>query len=130
MHFNNKIGAIVEIEAGDEDVAASEQLKTIANDVCMHITATKPLALNKDSFDADVIEKERAIATEQVKDKPANIIEKIVDGKINKFLADNCLVNQKFVKNEEITVEQAVAQAAKAAGGQAVIKRFERLEIA
>jgi elongation factor Ts len=130
VHFNNKIGAIVEIEAGDEAVAASEQLKTIANDVCMHITATKPLALNKDSFDADVIEKERAIATEQVKDKPANIIEKIVDGKINKFLADNCLVNQKFVKNEEITVEQAVAQAAKAAGGQAVIKRFERLEIA
>ena len=130
VHFNNKVGAIVEIEASDASVAASEQVKSIASDVCMHISATKPLALNKDSFDAEVIEKERAIATEQVKDKPANIIEKIVDGKINKFLADNCLVNQKFVKNEEVTVEQAVAQAAKAAGGTAVIKRFKRIEIA
>jgi elongation factor Ts len=130
IHFNNKIGAIVEIEANDASVASSEEVKSIASDVCMHISATKPLALNKDSFDAEILEKERAIAAEQVKDKPANIIDKIVDGKMNKFLADNCLVNQKFVKNEEVTVEQAVSQAAKAAGGTAVIKRFARIEIA
>jgi elongation factor Ts len=130
IHFNNKIGAIVEIEADSAEVAASDEIKNVANDVCMHISATKPLALNKDSFDPEIIEKERSIAADQVKDKPANIIDKIVDGKINKFLADNCLVNQKFVKNEDMTVEQTVAAAAKAAGGTAVVKRFERIEIA
>lgn len=130
IHFNNKVGAIVEIEADSAAVAASEELKEAAAGVCMHISATKPLALNKDSFDPAVIAKEEEIAKEQVKDKPANIIEKIVEGKINKFLADNCLVNQKYVKNEELTVEQAVAQAAKAAGGKATIKKFTRVEIA
>ncbi len=130
IHFNNKAAAIVEIETSGAAVAASPLLKEVASGACMHICATKPLALNKDSFDPAVIAKEREIAADQVKDKPANIIEKIVDGKINKFLADNCLVNQKYVKNEELTVEQAVAQAAKAAGGTAVIKRFSRVEIA
>jgi elongation factor Ts len=130
IHFNNKAGAIVEIEADSKAVASSSQIKEIASGVCMHICATKPLALNKDNFDPQIIAKEREIAAEQVKDKPANIIEKIVDGKMNKFFADNCLVNQKYVKNEELTIEQAVSQAAKAAGGKAVVKKFARLEIA
>lgn len=130
IHFNNKVGAIVEIEASDASVASSDELKEIATGVCMHISATKPLSLNKDSFDPAIIEKEKAIAMDQVKNKPANIIEKIVEGKMNRFLADNCLVNQKFVKNEEMTIEQAVAAAAKAAGGTAVVKKFSRIEIA
>ncbi len=130
IHFNNKVGAIVELEASDAATAKSEELKKIAEDICMHISALNPMALNKDNVDPEAIEKEKAIAAEQVQNKPANIIDKIVEGKINKFLSENCLVNQKFVKNEELTVEQAVAQAAKAAGGTASIKRFDRIEIA
>lgn len=127
VHFNHKVGAMVEIEADRADVACA--VKPVADDICMHITAMNPLALDQNSFDPEVIEKERAIAAEQVKDKPANIIDKIVDGKIGKFFKDNCLVEQSFVKDDSKTVGQALADAAKAAGGEAKIKRFVRIEI-
>jgi len=128
VHFNNKVGAMVDVEASSDDVAKAVQ--TAANEICMHISAMNPVSLDKDSVDPTVIEKERAIAAEQVKNKPANIIDKIVDGKIAKFLKDNCLVEQVFVKDDSKTVGQALADAAKAAGGKAKIKRFVRIEIA
>ena len=127
VHFNNKVGAMVEIET-DSD-AVSEEVKPVADGICMHITAMNPMALDQNSFDPEVIEKERKIAAEQVKDKPSNIIDKIVDGKIGKFLKDNCLVEQSFVKDDSKTAGQALADAAKAAGGEAKIKRFVRIEI-
>lgn len=126
VHFNNKVGAMVEVET---DVAANEELKSLANDITMHITACKPIAVDRTAVDADVVAKERAIAAEQVKNKPANIIDKIVDGKINKFFEDNCLVDQPFVKNEEVKVGKLLADTAKKAGGTATIKRFVRFEI-
>lgn len=128
VHFNNKVGAMVDVETSNDDVAKAVQ--TVANEICMHISAMNPASLDKDSFDPAVIEKERVIAAEQVKDKPANIIDKIVDGKIGKFLKDNCLVEQVFVKDDTKTVGQVLADAAKAAGGEAKIKRFIRIEIA
>ncbi|ARN56312.1 translation elongation factor Ts [Sedimentisphaera salicampi] len=120
VHFNNKMGALVKIVCENP----SEKLQKLADEVCMHIAAVKPMALNKESFDQEVIEKEREIAKEQMKDKPAQIIEKIVEGKINKMISENCLVNQKFVKNEEMTVEEAVKDA-----GGSKIAAFERVAI-
>ena len=128
VHFNNKVGAMVDVEASSDDVAKAVQ--TVANEICMHISAMNPVSLDQNSFDPAVIEKERAIAAEQVKNKPANIIDKIVDGKIGKFLKDNCLVEQIFVKDDSKTVGQVLTDAAKAAGGEAKIKRFIRIEIA
>jgi elongation factor Ts len=127
VHFNNKVGAMVEIEASSDDVANA--VTDVANGICMHIAAMNPVSLDSESFDPAVIEKERAIAAEQVKDKPANIIDKIVDGKIGKFLKENCLVEQPFVKDDSKTVGQTLTDAAKAAGGEAKIKRFVRIEI-
>lgn len=128
VHFNNKVGAMVEVETDSDEVAAA--VKQAADEICMHITAMNPVSLDRDSVDPAVIEKERAVAAEQVKNKPANIIDKIVDGKIAKFLKDNCLIEQAFVKDDSKTVGQALTEAAKAAGGQAKIKRFVRIEIA
>jgi elongation factor Ts len=128
VHFNNKVGAMVEVETDSDAVAAG--VKQVADEICMHVTAMNPVSLDQDSVDPAVIEKERAIAAEQVKNKPENIIEKIVDGKIAKFLKDNCLVEQAFVKDDSKTVGQALADAAKAAGGEAKRKRFVRIEIA
>ena len=127
VHFNNKDGSMAEIEADSPAVAAA--VKSVADEICMHITAMNPIALDKTSVDPAIIEKERAVAAEQVKDKPANMIEKIVDGKINKFLKEQCLIEQAFVKDDSKTVGQALADAAKAAGGTAKIKRFVRVEI-
>ncbi|MDD5135675.1 MAG: translation elongation factor Ts [Phycisphaerae bacterium] len=129
VHFNNKIGVMVEIETSDQSVADNAQFGLIAKDICMHITAINPLALDSSGIAAETIEKEKTIAADQVKDKPAEMIEKIVEGKMRKFYAENCLLSQGFVKEEKTTVEKVLADAAKAAGGKAKIKRFVRFAI-
>ena len=129
VHFNKKVGTMVQIETGDEATATAEPLKQTAVEIAMHITATKPLALDKDGIDADTIEREKTIFAEQVKDKPANIIEKIVEGKLKKFFVENCLLQQPFVKDDSKSVVQVVAETAKQAGGEAKIKRFVRFEV-
>ncbi|MGA2094000.1 MAG: elongation factor Ts, partial [Sedimentisphaerales bacterium] len=120
---------MVEFETGDAKTAASDEMKRTGADVAMHITATKPMALDKSGIAADVIEREKAIYAEQVKNKPANIVEKIVEGKMNKFYEENCLLEQKFVKDDSKTVAQVVNETAKKTGGTAKIKRFVRFDV-
>jgi elongation factor Ts len=129
IHFNEKVGTMVQIETSDETTATADVLKQTASDIAMHITATKPLALDKDQIDPGTIDREKAIFADQVKNKPANIIDKIVEGKIKKYYAENCLLQQAFVKDDSKSVEQVLADAAKQAGGQARIKRFVRFEV-
>jgi len=129
VHFNDKVAAMVEIETDSENARANEPLRQIANDIAMHITAIKPLALDRDSFESEVIEQEKAIAAEQVKNKPANIIDKIVQGKMAKFFKENCLVEQPFVKDDSKSVADVLTETAKGAGAKAKIKRFVRFEI-
>jgi elongation factor Ts len=129
IHFNHKVGTMVQIETGDDATAGAEAIKQTATDIAMHITATKPLALDKDDIDPATIEQEKAIFAEQVKDKPPQIVDKIVEGKIRKFFAENCLLQQAFVKDDSKTVEQVLADAAKEAGGQAKVAKFVRFEV-
>lgn len=129
VHFNQKVGTMLQIETGDDATADAETIKQTASDIAMHITATKPLALDKDQIDPETVEREKAIFAEQVKNKPAEIVDKIVEGKMKKFFAENCLLQQAFVKDDSKTVEQVLADAAKEAGGQASIKRFVRFEV-
>ncbi len=129
VHFNKKVGTMLEIAASDEKVASSDELKRIGADIAMHITATKPLALDKSGIDPKIIEQEKSIYAEQVKDKPANIVDKIVEGKMNKFFEENCLLDQKFVKDDTKTVAQVLEEAAKSAGGKATLKRFVRFDV-
>ena len=129
IHFNEKVGTMVQIETSDESTAAADVLKQTASDIAMHITATKPLALDKDQIVPETIEREKAIFAEQVKNKPANIIEKIIEGKMRKFFTENCLLDQPFVKDDSKSVAQVLADAAKQAGGEAKIKRFVRFEV-
>ena len=129
IHFNEKVGTMVEIETSDETTAAADVLKQTASDIAMHITATKPLSLDKDGIDPETVKQEKAIFAEQVKNKPANIIDKIVEGKIRKFFAENCLLEQPFVKDDSKSVAQVLTEAAEQAGGEAKIKRFVRFEV-
>jgi len=129
IHFNEKVGTMVQIETSDDNVAAADVLKQTASDIAMHITATKPLALDKDDIDSETIEREKAIFAEQVKNKPYNIIDKIVEGKMRKYFTDNCLLDQPFVKDDSKSVAQVLTGAAKQAGGEAKIKRFVRFEV-
>ena len=129
VHFNGKVGTMVQIDASSDDVAAADALKHTAADIAMHITAANPLALDKDEIDAETIEREKAIFAEQVKNKPANIIDKIVEGKLKKFFTENCLLAQAFVKDDSKTVAQVLAEAGKQAGGEAKIKGFARFDV-
>jgi elongation factor Ts len=129
IHFNKKVGAMVQIATSDETVAAAEQLKQTAGDVAMHITATNPLALDKEGIDPETVEREKAIFAEQFKNKPANIVDKIAEGKMKKFYAENCLLDQQFVKDDSKTVSELASQAGKQAGGEAKIIRFVRFGV-
>lgn len=129
VHFNKKVGTMLQIETSDDKTGGSDILKKTASDIAMHITATKPLALDKDGISAEVIEQEKSIAAAQIKNKPANIVDKIVEGKINKFFADNCLLSQPFVKDDSKSVTEVLSQAAKEAGGQAKIIKFVRFGV-
>jgi elongation factor Ts len=127
VHFNNKLGALVEIETSSDEVSAA--IESVAVDAAMHVTAVNPVGVDRDTLDPAVVAKEREAAAESVKNKPAEIIDKIVDGKMNKFFGENCVVDQPFVKDDSVTVGQAVSEAAKKGGGEAKIKRFMRFEI-
>ncbi len=129
VHFNSKVGSMVQIETSDEQIAASDSLRQAANDVAMHITAAKPLALDKDGIDPEMIKREKAIFAEQVKNKPPDIVDKIVQGKMKKFFVENCLLEQGFVKDDSKSVAQVLDEAAQQAGGQAKVKRFVRFEV-
>lgn len=129
VHFNGKVGTMVLIETSDDKVAGAKNIRQAAADIAMHITATKPIALDRDGIDAATIEREKGIFAEQVKNKPPQIVEKIVEGKIGKFFAENCLLEQPFVKDDSKSVGELLSEAAQQAGGKAAIKEFVRFEV-
>ena len=129
LHMGGKIGVIVAATCDKEETCAA--IKDLLKDIAMHIAAMNPLYLDEASIPADVIEKEKEIAKAQLEKegKPANIIEKIIPGKIKKFVEENTLLGQKFVKDDKKSVKQVLDEAAKAAGGEAKIVRFVRYEL-
>jgi len=129
IHFNGKVGTMVQIDTSDDSVAGAESVNRTAMDIAMHITASKPLALDKDGIDPEAVAQEKAVYAEQVKNKPPEIVERIVEGKLKKFYADNCLLEQPFVKDDSKSVLEVLTEAAKQAGGEARIKRFARFEV-
>ncbi len=129
VHFNKKVGSMVQIETDSEKVAQAPAIRQAASDFAMHITASKPIALDPAGLDPQLVEKEKAIYAEQVKNKPPQVVEKIVEGKLKKFYSDYCLLSQPFVKDDTKTVEQVLAEAAKEAGGKAGVKQFVRFEV-
>ena len=131
IHPGSTIGVIIELATQVDPARDIEALKTIARDICMHIAVTKPLFVSPENADPATLEKERGIAMEQLKDtkKPANILEKIVEGKINKYLEEVCLVRQRFIKNEDLTIEQYLKETSTKFNNPMSIKRFVRFAI-
>ena len=114
----------------DTDLADKDEFKTYAKDIAMQVAAANPSYLNKSQVPDEVIEHEKKIMTEQVinEGKPEAIAQKIVMGKIGKYYEENCLVNQIFVKDNKLKVDQYTAQTAKALGGKIEIVDFVRFE--
>ena len=122
-----KIGVLVALASG----APAETLTTLGKQIAMHVAAANPLALNAEDLDADLVERERAIAMEKAKEsgKPQNIVEKMVEGGLAKFRKDNALLSQLFVMDNKTPVAEVVAQTAKDAGTGIVLKGFVRFQL-
>ena len=107
-----------------------DEFKQLVRDITLHIAASNPTCLKREEVSAALLERERAIYVEQTpKDKPAPVIEKIIEGKMVKFYAGVCLLEQSFIKNPEQTITQLVAEKAKALGDAIDVRRFTRYQV-
>ena len=131
IHPGSRIGVMVEINCETDFVARTQDMINFANDVCLHIAAMKPLFVNTSSIDPAYREKEERFFTEQLagSGKPAAIIQQIVEGKLQKMYAEVCLLNQPFVKNDKLTVEEMLKELIGKLGENIKINRFARFEI-
>lgn len=131
IHAGGKIGVLVEINCETDFVAKNEDFQALVRDVSMHIAAAAPISVRRDEVSADVAAREREIFKQQVIDsgKPAAIADKIVDGKMDKFFKEQCLMEQAFVKNPDITIEQLLTNTIAKIGENIVIRRFTRFQL-
>lgn len=131
IHGDGKIGVMIEIAAANAAAASHADTKVAANDICLHIAAMNPMAISSEQMDPTLVAKEKEIlkAKNLEQGKKAEMVDKIVDGQIKKFLAENCLVDQAFVKNPDVRISEYLKDTAKKAGGDLSIKRFVRFEL-
>jgi elongation factor Ts len=126
-----KLGVLAEVNCETDFVAKTDEYKEFVKNIAMHIAATNPSYVNREDVPEDIIAKEREIYASQVENKPANIVDKIVDGKLEKFYADNCLMEQVYVKDEEQKkkIKDLVIEKVAHLGENIVIKRFVRFQL-
>ena len=131
VHMGGRIGVLVEIGCETDFVARNADFQTLVRDVAMHVAAANPLALNPSDIPADVVERERGVYAEQVKQegKPEKMWDKIVEGKLAKFYKESTLLDQPFVKDPDKTVGQYVTEVASKTGENIVIRRFVRFAL-
>ena len=129
MHVNGKLGVMLEINCESDFVAMGDAFQGLVKDICMHVAATDPVSVSADDVAQDVIEHEREIYRGQVKNKPAEIVDKIIDGKMKKFYAERCLLEQPFVKNTDMTVGELVSEAIAKLGENITVRRFVRFQL-
>ena len=126
IHLGGKIGVMVEVNCESDFVARNDDFKSFVKDIAMQIAASSPLYLNKADVPADSIAKETEIIKAQIKDKPSAAVEKITEGKLNKFFEDACLLEQPFIKDTNLKVKDILTSMIAKIGENIVIKRFVR----
>ncbi len=129
VHPGGRVGVLVEIACEKDETLANDAFAAAVKDVTMHIAACSPTYLDKGDVPADVLQAEREIFAKQVEGKPENIVDKIVDGKVNKYYGQICLVLQGFVKEPKETVTQHLDNIGKEIGDKISIRRFARYEL-
>ena len=127
-HMNGKIGVMLELNCESDFVAKNEDFQALGHDICLHIAANAPKYVRREEVEASDLDKEREILRAQVinEGKPEAMADKIVDGKISKFYKEVCLLEQPFVKNPDITVEQLINDSILKIGEKITIRRFAR----
>ena len=129
VHLGGKLGVLVEVGFAKAETAANETVKAMLSDLAMHICAAAPLCVERSGVPAETIAAETEIYRKQVEGKPANIIDKIVAGKLDKFYGQVCLLEQEFVKDPDKKISQLLAETGKAAGDEIALRRFVRWQL-
>ncbi|MGZ8392602.1 MAG: translation elongation factor Ts [Gemmatimonadales bacterium] len=131
IHHNNQVGVLLELNSETDFVARTDEFGQLARDIALHIASADPIGVNPDDIPADLLDRERRIAEEQVakEGKPENIRGKIVDGKLKKFVAERTLTEQPFVKDDSKTVGQLLKEASAKLGEAISVRRFARFKI-
>jgi len=134
VHSNGKVAALVKLCA-DKNLADNADFKALGNDIAMQAAAQKPLAVDKDGICAEIVAKEKEIYAEQTKNdpknanKPAAVLEKIVEGKLAKFYKESTLLDQEFIKNDKLSVRQVIDEAAKKVGAKIEVAAMNTIEL-
>ncbi len=131
IHAGGKIGVLVEVNCETDFTGKTEDFSSFVKDIAMQIAATSPVAVDRDSIPAELLEREKEIYASQAKQmgKPEKVIEKIVEGKMKKFYSEACLLEQPFVKNPDITVQDYMNELIAKTGENIVIRRFVRYQL-
>lgn len=131
IHGEGRVGVLVEINCETDFVARGDKFVALTRDIAMHIAAANPQFVSRADVPAEAVEKEKAIYRDQLaaEKKPAEMIEKILEGKISKFYAEVCLLEQTYIKNEDMTIEQMLAAATGEIGEKIAVRRFARYEV-
>lgn len=126
IHLQGKVGVLVEVNCETDFVAKNEKFRELVKDITLHIAAANPTCVSREQVDQSEIEREKAIFRQQVEGKPADMMEKIVEGKVEKFYGTICLLEQPFIKNPDLTIADLVKSKISELGENIVIRRFTR----
>jgi len=131
IHHNHQVGVLLELNCETDFVARNEAFSHLAREIAQHVAAADPIGVNPEDVPADLVERERRIAEEQVaaEKKPEQIRAKIVEGKIKQFVAERTLLEQPFVKNDKITVGELIKEASGKLGETISVRRFARFQV-
>jgi len=131
IHMGGKIGVLVELNCETDFVAKTEAFQTMARDLAMHVAASNPLYVRPQEISADALEREKEIYKSQLltEKKPEKIWDKIIEGKLRKYYEEVCLLQQKFIKNTDITVETLVNEMIAKTGENIIVRRFARFQL-
>lgn len=131
VHAGAKQAGMVELNCESDFVARTERFQQLARDLAMHIVASRPLYVNREQVPAELVESEKSIYREQMatSGKPAQVIDRIVEGKLDKWLGEICLLEQPFVKNPDVTIQELLVESVAVLGENIRVNRFARLAI-
>ncbi|MFW6113384.1 MAG: translation elongation factor Ts [Actinomycetota bacterium] len=131
IHLNNRVGVLLEVNCETDFVARNETFRDMVHDVALHIAASNPLYVSADDVPQEVIEQEKEINRTRAlqEGKPEKVVDKIIEGRMKKYYEDFCLLNQPYVKDTDITVEELLRRTIAAVGENIVIRRFARYQL-
>ncbi len=131
VHPGSKIATLIEVNCETDFVARTDEFQQLARDLAMHVTASRPLFVSREDVPAALIDKEKEVYAEQMANsgKPAQVIEKIVEGKLDKWYSEVCLLEQPFVKDPDLTIQALLTERIASLGENIKVRRFSRLEV-